>query len=283
MASDSAPDPAEFPRPSPAELAGPRHNRDARNCDLGVLMANSLEAGCLEDRLVAAITVRGEGLVVRRGGLRGSQVAVMIAGAKPRQATRGAEALIFGHGPRLVVAAGFASALSDRLQRGDLVVAESILGVTRELLPLVRTLDRDLANATPRLFVGRLLSLAQPIHRPAEKRALGIEHAALAADRQSLEVAKVCRNENIPFLAVRVIVDTVNDEVPPEVRQLTSRKTAARRIGAVAGSLIRRPSAIKDLWNAYEISLAAAETLAKFIEAVVASRRGRSSSSAGAK
>jgi hypothetical protein len=65
-------------------------------------------------------------------------------------------------------------------------------------------------------------------------------------------------------------VDSVDDELPPEVRRLTSRKTAAQRIGAVAGSLVRRPSSIKDLWNVYETSLAASNTLATFLEAVVA-------------
>jgi hypothetical protein len=66
-------------------------------------------------------------------------------------------------------------------------------------------------------------------------------------------------------------LDAVDDEVPPEIRRLTSRKTAAQRIGAVAGSLVRRPSSIKDLWNVYESSLVASQTLATFLEAVLAS------------
>jgi adenosylhomocysteine nucleosidase len=245
--------------------------KNPRRCDLAVVMASSLESGCFEDKLSCPLTVRGDGFIVRQGALLGRPVAVAIAGTKPRQATRAAEALAFGHSPRLLVAAGFASGLSDRVRRGDLVVADSILGATRELLQLDRTVSRDLLASTTNLHTGRLLTFEHPIDRPAEKRSMGVEHAAMAADGQSLIVARVGRSENIPFLAVRVILDAVDDELPPEIRRLTSRKTAAQRIGAVAGSLVRRPSSIKDLWNVYESSLAASQTLAKFLEAVLAS------------
>jgi adenosylhomocysteine nucleosidase len=265
MATDPLPVPAERPDPNaPPTSAKPK-------CVAGILMANSLESGCFEDRLACVTTVRGDGFTVRQGAIQGRRLVLMISGSKPGQSVRGAESLVFGHSPRLVIAAGFASGLSSRLERGDLVVADSIMGNTRELLTLNRTVDRDLLSRTPRLCVGRLLSFEQPIYRPAEKRSLGADHGALAIDGQSLAVAKVCRSENIPFLAVRVIVDTVDDELPPEVRRLTSRKTAAQRIGAAAGSLVRRPSSIKDLWNVYETSLAASSTLATFLEAVVAS------------
>jgi nucleoside phosphorylase len=235
-------------------------------------MANSLESGAFDDQMACATIVRGDGFLVRQGVIQGRHVAVMLVGTKPDQIARGVEALLFGHRPRLVAAAGFASGLDDRLEPGDLVVAESILGVAGEPILLDRTLNRDLLSHAPRLSTGRLLTLEQSIHRPAEKRALGAEHRALAADRQSLTVARVCRRENVPFFAVRVIVDSVDDELPVEVRRLTSRKTAAQRIGAIAGSLVRRPSAIKDLWNVYETSLAGSRTLAKFLESMLASK-----------
>ena len=243
-----------------------------RRCDLAVVMANSLESGSFEDRLACTTTVRGAGFLVRQGVVQGRHVAIMLVGTKPDQIMRGVEALLSGHSPRLVAAAGFASGLGNRLEPGDLVVADCILSAGGEPMLLDRALDRELLTRTLRLFTGRLLTLEQSIHRPAEKRSLGEEHKALAADRQSVSVAKVCRREGVPFFAVRVIVDSVDEEVPAEVRRLTSRKTAAQRIGAIAGSLVRRPSAIKDLWNVYETSLAASQTLAKFLESVLASR-----------
>lgn len=269
MSDNSPTDPQPASIDHPAAQSPPLRSR---RCDLGVVMANSLESGAFEDRLACVTTVRGDGFLVRQGVVQGRHVAVMLVSAKPDQIMRGVEALLSGHSPRLVAAAGFASGLADRLKPGDLVVADSILGAGSEPISLDRTLDRELLARTPRLVTGRLVTLEQSIHRPAEKRALGVEHKALAADRRSLPVAKVCRRENVPFFAVRVIVDSVDDEVPVEVRRLTSRKTAAQRIGAIAGSLVRRPSAIKDLWNTYETSLAASQTLAKFLESVLASK-----------
>ncbi|HKD35871.1 MAG TPA: hypothetical protein VKB78_03695, partial [Pirellulales bacterium] len=243
-----------------------------RRCDLGVVMANSLESGAFEDRMACTTTVRGDGFLVRQGVVQSRYVAVMLIGTKPDQIMRGVESFLFGHSPRLVAAAGFGSGLCDRLNRGDLVMADSIVGAGGEPIAVDRTLDRDFVARTPRLFAGRLLTLEQSIHRPAEKRALGADHKALAADRQSLSVAKVCRRETVPFFAVRAIVDSVDDELPAEVRHLTSRKTAAQRIGAIAGSLVRRPSAIKDLWNVYETSLTASQILAQFLESVLTSK-----------
>lgn len=251
--------------------AGPPAAVSRKGCALGVVMTNSLESGCFEDKLSCPTTVKGDGFLVRQGVIQGRHVAVAIAGGSRQHVVRATEALIFGHGPRLVAAAGFASGLDDRLERGDLIVADAIRAVTGESLQLDRTVDRNLLAATPRLRVGRLLAIEQPVHRPAEKRSLAEDHEALAADAQSLAVAKVCRSENVPVFAVRVIIDAAGDELPVEARRLTSRKTAAQKIGAIAGSLVHRPSSIKDLWNVYESSLAASETLAKFLEAVAAS------------
>ncbi len=123
MATDSHPGEPK-PTTSPRTIA----RKNPRRCDLAVVMASSLESGCFEDRLSCPLTVRGDGFVVRQGALLGRPVAVAIAGTKPRQAARAAEALAFGHSPRLLVAAGFASGLSDRVGRGDLIVGDSIFG-----------------------------------------------------------------------------------------------------------------------------------------------------------
>jgi adenosylhomocysteine nucleosidase len=265
MSSDSLfdPQPADSGQPTPPK-------RSAAHCDVGIIFNSSLEAGCAEDRLSAEITLRGEGFVVKQGMLGGHRIAVTIVGDKKASVQLAVDAIVTGHKPRLIVAAGFASGLTEKLERCDLVVADSILGPTRELLTLDRTLDRNLLAGTPRLHTGRLLSLEQPIHRPAEKRGLGLELGALAADRYSMAIAKLCRREQIPFAAVRVIVDAVGDDLPPELERLSTRMTAAQRIGAIAGSLVRRPSSIKEMWSMYETSLEASLRLAKFLEAAVA-------------
>src|SRR5438552_5647068 len=112
----SEPLPAERPAPNPPPFS------PKPKCVAGILMANSLESGFFEDRLACVTTVRGDGFTVRQGAIHKRRLALMISGSKPGQAFRAAEALVFGHSPRFVIAAGFASGLTERLERGDLVV-----------------------------------------------------------------------------------------------------------------------------------------------------------------
>jgi hypothetical protein len=66
-----------------------------------------------------------------------------------------------------------------------------------------------------------------------------------------------------------VISETVSERLPADVAHLTTRPTLARRLGALAGALVHRPSSIKDVWKHYEASVAAAATLAKALTELV--------------
>jgi adenosylhomocysteine nucleosidase len=82
-------------------------------------------------------------------------------------------------------------------------------------------------------------------------------------------VAEACRNENVPLLAIRVISDAVDDELPPEIEYLLAQKSLAGKLGAATGAFLKRFSAAKDLWRLREDALKASDRLAKFLEGVV--------------
>ena len=86
---------------------------------------------------------------------------------------------------------------------------------------------------------------------------------------ETLAVAEVCHREQQRFLAVRAICDTIDDEFPADVERLVRKKTLARRIGAAAGTIIRRPSTVKDSWRFREAAIVASQRLAKFLEGVI--------------
>jgi adenosylhomocysteine nucleosidase len=64
---------------------------------------------------------------------------------------------------------------------------------------------------------GTLLTSPQPIGAVAEKAAAFRETGAVAVDMESLDVAEVSAAHNLPFIAVRVIVDTATDALPRSV------------------------------------------------------------------
>lgn len=239
------------------------------NAPLGVVFADPREAGSFQDRLTILSTVHGAGFTVHQGAVNERAVFVLLTDPAPEATAGGVEALIAGHRPGWIVAAGFAQALDDSWNHGELLLAERVVAQSgQELTP---DLPPELAAASGRLKLrsGRLLTDARLLRNPDEKRELGRRHQAAAADRQAFHVGAVCRREGIPFLAVRVIAETVGEQLPADVAHLTTRPTLARRLGALAGALVHRPGSIKDVWKHYEASVAAAATLAKALAELV--------------
>jgi len=238
-------------------------------CDVGVVFALGEEAGGLEDLLRGKIEVRGDDLTVRQGELEGRQVAIARSGPGREKAARVTEALIDGHGPKWVLSAGFAGGLSPELARHDLVLADRLVDTEGNRLDLELPVDREWLARTPGVHVGRLLTADRVVRSPDEKRSLGQEHDAVAVDMETFAAAEVCRRRKVRFLAIRVMSDAVDDELPEDIEKLLRQKTTAGRLGAAVGSIWRRPSSVKDMYKLKENALVASDKLAKFLVGVI--------------
>jgi adenosylhomocysteine nucleosidase len=86
---------------------------------------------------------------------------------------------------------------------------------------------------------------------------------------ESFAVVETCRKVGVPCLAIRVISDAVDDELPPEIEHLLKQKSLAGKLGAAAGAVMKRFSAAKDLWKLREDALKASDRLARFSVGVV--------------
>jgi adenosylhomocysteine nucleosidase len=223
-----------------------------------------MEAGAMEDRLRGVIAIRGGKYAVRQGGLKGRGIVVIHSGIGQKKAGEATEMLIAGHRPGWVISAGLAGGLREGVKREDIVMPDAILGEDGRRL----TIDYQLAP-TPGVHVGPLVTVDRVVFKPQQKRELGEQTGAMAVDMETLAVAEVCRREKQRFLAVRVISDAVNDELPPDVERLLTKKTFSGWLGAAAGSVLRRPSAAKDLWRLRETALVCSIRLAKFLEQVI--------------
>jgi adenosylhomocysteine nucleosidase len=107
------------------------------------------------------------------------------------------------------------------------------------------------------------------VRQPEERKALAEKYSALVCDMESFAVAEACREQGVPFLAVRVISDAVDDQLPPEIEHLLKQKSLAGKLGAAAGAVLQRFSAAKDLWKLREDALKASDRLAKFLVGMV--------------
>jgi adenosylhomocysteine nucleosidase len=252
----------------PEQSEAPDEDDDVR-CDVGLVFALGIESGCLEDLLENVVSVRGNGFTAKRGTYRGRRVVLILSGSGAEAAAGATEALIEGHRPEWIIAAGFAGGLQPELQRHHMLMADGLLDRSGNRLAVDLKVDPEALRQTPGLHVGPLLSAVEVVREPEQKAALGREHGALAVDLESFAVGEVCSRRAARLLAVRVVSDPVDERMPDDVQKLSQPKTELRRWGAAVGTVWRRPSSFKDMMQLKENALVSSERLAKFLAGII--------------
>jgi adenosylhomocysteine nucleosidase len=242
---------------------------EPKPCHVAFVFSLGIESGCLEDLLQGAITVRGSGFRVLEGGLRGRRVALILAGAGQKNARHAAEILVDGHRPACVVSAGFGGGLATKLRRNDIVVADRLLNANGHDLPVELPPGLLAATTQPGVHRGTLLTTDRVVRMPSERKALFDRTGALAVDMETFAVAEVCAARHVAFSSIRVVNDTADETLPPDVEHLLVQKTNAARLGAALGAVCRRPSSAKDMYQLRENALLASGRLAKFLADVL--------------
>lgn len=236
-------------------------------CDVLFIFALNAESGALTDLLEDSQYAQGPSFVERSGTLAGKRVVVAEVGVGPEAAARGTADCLAIHQPKWVVTAGFAGGLSAGLKKGHIVMAHEVVDLTGRVLSPDHKVDRTTASSG--LHVGRLLTVDRILREPQEKLALGQQHGAVACDMESFAVAEVCRQAGVPWLSVRIISDTVDDLLPPEIELLLAEKSLAGKFTTAAAAIINRFSAVGDMWQLYEDALKCSQRLARFLKGVV--------------
>jgi nucleoside phosphorylase len=165
-------------------------------------------------------TVRGAAVRGRLGASNAVAVAVGVGG--------GAAQIIAAEKPRLVISCGLSGALDPSLATGDIVLASSVRDESGESIavaePVLRAARQALAAARPsgdhdrhKLVEGEILCATQVAATTEEKRALA-RPGRYAVDLESGPVARAAQRAGIPWLALRVVFDPLDAELPAFTR-----------------------------------------------------------------
>jgi adenosylhomocysteine nucleosidase len=192
----------------------------------------------------------------------GKLFVVLETGIGADRASTAARWVLDHQNPRLVVACGFAGALSPNLHVGDVLLASEVVEPD-DGLHWRTAVPAELGD----LPVGRLVTVKQLAGRPAAKRSLARQTGAVMVDMESAAIAEACQERRVPCAVVRAISDELDTELSHRLVALLSggRASPLRVLAAVA----RSPRLAVELWRLARDTRLAARGLADALHKLV--------------
>lgn len=239
----------------------------------GILFATSVESGGFVDMATNVTTIRAGGLTFREGEVADTRFVLVESGPGQSNARRAAEILVDVHKPNRMISAGFAGGLTPSLKFLDIVQPQQIIrhsdgtAIPLAMVSLATVSNTATPNTTLPSPLCTLLTTDFVVATVAEKQRLGKEFAAAIVDMETFAIAEFCQTIGLPMISVRIVLDTQDEPIPEDIADMFSRmgKSTARTVGAVLGTLFRRPKSVFDMTKLQEKSLLAADKLAKHL------------------
>jgi adenosylhomocysteine nucleosidase len=177
---------------------------------------------------------------------------ISVSGIGAENAAQAARALVAA-GAGALLSFGVAGALDPQLTCGTAVLPLEVLRprnglgtATAQRFATDRQWRECLLSALPPhpgVVSGALLTSAAPVATATLKQRLFRDSGAVAVDMESAAVAAVAADHGLPFLALRVILDTAQDSLPASLMRAFDPATAHRSLWP----LLRAPSQWRSL------------------------------------
>jgi adenosylhomocysteine nucleosidase len=165
-----------------------------------------------------------------------------------RAAAAAAALALVDAGVSALMTFGMAGGLDPALKPGSVVIPRELIAADGARYAACQAWREHVAAAVSPLCAvteGNLLTSTHALETPADKAAAFRNSGAAAVDMESAAVAEVAAKHNLPFIAVRVIVDTAADALP---RAVVAASRAGRvRFTRLIGGLIVAPREIISL------------------------------------
>jgi adenosylhomocysteine nucleosidase len=163
--------------------------------------------------------------------------------------------------PKVVLSAGFAGALREDRQVGDVILASEVADQEGRRWPATWPGELPGGEWRPTLHRGRVVTAARLLASPSEKRMLGQQHDALAVDMETATVAGLCASRGVPFGCVRVISDDAHTQLSPQlVGLLSNGRVSPLRL---LTTLLRSPGSLREFRQLAKHTQHAASQLGK--------------------
>jgi adenosylhomocysteine nucleosidase len=198
------------------------------NRPLALMVAMAQERRTLQRRLDSVRQQRLDGFPLVVGHLAGQAVVLVQSGIGRDRARRALLAVSHLWPLRAVWSLGFAGGLVDGIIPGDLVCPAAVLsddgGVDQPLVTsrALADLCAALAAGGIRAHNGLLLTVDDPLRTPQMKRAAHQRTGAVAVDMEAAGVARASLELGVPWLAIKAVVDAVEEPLPEFLARCTT-------------------------------------------------------------
>jgi len=167
--------------------------------------------------------ITGCGVGYYRGVVHGMDVALFISGIGEQRAYETARTACGFLPLRAYISAGLSGALTEGLKPGDVVAGTKTASGGREYHS-----ERGLADAALEAFggdghvrFGNLYAASRVLARADEKKALSLACGCAAVDMESAGAARAAQEAGVPFIAIRAISDSLDEDLPVDFNRFT--------------------------------------------------------------
>lgn len=206
---------------------------------IGIISALSSEGRCLTGNVIPV----NEPVQINQ------QVVAIVCGMGENNARIATQTLLEQNVSALV-SWGTAGALTDNIQPGDLLLADSIVANDGNKYSFDAEWNKRiinyLSNTSLQIHNGKIAHAQQVLVTTEDKKKLYGETNALAVDMESLAIAQIAINEKLPCISVRAIIDEASQCIPEAIIKNTDI-FGRPALFPLFSSLIRSPGLITEL------------------------------------
>jgi adenosylhomocysteine nucleosidase len=188
-----------------------------------IFAALEAEIRGLKKRIIITRTRIRQDCRISEGRLAGNSVLLILTGIGEKRAKAAAQYVLENFPVDALVSSGFAGALNDKLNVGDIAIYNHLLcQCTREdfadgALQVDPALLKQCTKSARECGVPGLIKQGISISRvcaaPREKAKLGRDSGADVVDMESFWICQIAAERNVPFIAVRAISDSLEDDL----------------------------------------------------------------------
>jgi adenosylhomocysteine nucleosidase len=224
-----------------------------------------------------SMTVSGvsalQGCSVIEGKYGGRESLLVLTGMGKEKARRAAEMVLGKYPVSLLISTGFGGGLNEKTAVGDIVVCSRLLNgeapprnceVLESDPRFVSASRKILEKAGPGFLIGTGVTVPFLSSTPENKKELGKQYEADMVEMESYWIAGIAAERKLPFLEVRSISDSVEDDLS-FLSRIVSNSGKIRPMSAAA-NVISHPEMIQTMARFAGKAKKAAKSLAAFFD-----------------